>query len=490
MNRVKITQAITDDNLFGNWFRGASWLTWTIVFKVLDGLPLTETEMQTFRRIAGRQGLLAAIRQLWIMAGRRSGKSLIAGFLGVWQSVFKDWTGVLTRGEVGVVVIVCPDRAQSRITFGYAKAFVENIPMIRQMVDHITKESITFKNGIRLEIRTASWRTIRGYTVVCAIIDEAAFLRDETSANPFGEILTALKPAMATTNGLLIVISTPYSRSGEFYNAHQKYYGQEHPNILFLKGPTQAFNPTVPDHVIEDAFEADPAAAASEYGSLENWIAFRSDIESYVSRESVDAVIVPNRHSLPPVAGCKYFGFADPSGGAADAMTLAVAHREKDRAILDLITERRPPFSPESVVEEFAAVLKSYGISRINGDHYAGLWPRERFAKHGIRYEPADRSKSEIYQAFLPLLNSSRIELPNHVRLVSQLCGLERRTARGGRDSIDHGPGAHDDLINATAGALVMAAEKKSDFFYLTMDTTPPGIGGDDDIFNRSLRRY
>ncbi|MGI4794054.1 MAG: Arm DNA-binding domain-containing protein [Janthinobacterium lividum] len=30
----------------------------------------------------------------------------------------------------------------------------------------------------------------------------------------------------------------------------------------------------------------------------------------------------------------------------------------------------------------------------------------------------------------------------------------ERRTARGGRDSIDHAPGAHDNLVNAVAGAL------------------------------------
>ncbi|WP_148360629.1 hypothetical protein [Acidisphaera rubrifaciens] len=40
-------------------------------------------------------------------------------------------------------------------------------------------------------------------------------------------------------------------------------------------------------------------------------------------------------------------------------------------------------------------------------------------------------------------------------RLTAQLCALERRTARGGRDSIDHAPGAHDDLANAAAGALV-----------------------------------
>src|SRR5215813_7819439 len=44
-------------------------------------------------------------------------------------------------------------------------------------------------------------------------------------------------------------------------------------------------------------------------------------------------------------------------------------------------------------------------------------------------------------------------------RLVAELCGLERRTAWGGRDSIDHGPGGHDDLANAVAGVLVVAAQ-------------------------------
>jgi hypothetical protein len=55
-------------------------------------------------------------------------------------------------------------------------------------------------------------------------------------------------------------------------------------------------------------------------------------------------------------------------------------------------------------------------------------------------------------------LNSRRAELLDLPRLVAQLVGLERRTARGGRDSIDHAPGAHDDVANAAAGALVAAA--------------------------------
>jgi hypothetical protein len=79
--------------------------------------------------------------------------------------------------------------------------------------------------------------------------------------------------------------------------------------------------------------------------------------------------------------------------------------------------------------------------------------------KHGIVYEPTKDTKAEIYRAFLPLLHSGRIDLLDHPRLVSQLCGLERRTAWGGRESIDHDPGGHDDVANAAAGALVAASE-------------------------------
>jgi hypothetical protein len=103
--------------------------------------------------------------------------------------------------------------------------------------------------------------------------------------------------------------------------------------------------------------------------------------------------------------------------------------------------ERRPPFSPEAVVEEFAAVLKAYGCLEVTGDRYAGEWPRKRFAAHGINYRPADQPKGDLYRDLLPLLNSGTVDLLDDRRLVAQLCGLERRTARGGRDSIDHGPG-------------------------------------------------
>ena len=152
-------------------------------------------------------------------------------------------------------------------------------------------------------------------------------------------------------------------------------------------------------------------------------------------------------------------------------MTLAIGHKQGNEVILDAVRERRPPFSPEDVVCEFGDLLKSYRIDKVQGDRYAGEWPRERFREKGIKYEPAAKPKSDLYRDLLPLINSRRIELLDDQRLITQLSSLERRTARSGRDSIDHPPGAHDDRANSVAGvaaALAVGGGYRADLSWVT----------------------
>ena len=215
-------------------------------------------------------------------------------------------------------------------------------------------------------------------------------------------------------------------------------------------------NPTMAESVIEQAYRDDATVAAAEYGAE-----FRRDIESYLPVEALEAVVAVGRRELSPVKSTGYAAFVDPSGGSQDAMTLAVAHRKSEKVILDLVREVRPPFSPETVVREFAAVLKSYRVYRVFGDRYAGESPREQFRKAGIDYRISRLAKSDLYRDLLPLVNSGRIELLDHARLIGQLSNLERRVGRSGKDSIDHGPGAHDDVANAAAGALLLAHRRR-----------------------------
>ena len=107
-------------------------------------------------------------------------------------------------------------------------------------------------------------------------------------------------------------------------------------------------------------------------------------------------------------------------------------------------------------MEDFAAVLRLYGVARVVGDRYAGEWVREPFRRHGIAYDLSEAPRSDIYRDTLPLLNSGKVELLDDPRLVAELVALERRTTRSGKDSIDHPPGGHDDVANAVAGALLL----------------------------------
>ena len=130
---------------------------------------------------------------------------------------------------------------------------------------------------------------------------------------------------------------------------------------------------------------------------------------------------------------------------------------QKQIVVTDAIREVKPPFSPAAVVEDFARVLKNYGVNKVIGDKFAGAWPVEVFAKLSITYEQSAAPKSDLYRDLLPLINSGRIRLLDHPKLIGQLCGLERRVSRGGRNSIDHGPGAHDDVSNCVAGVAAIA---------------------------------
>jgi len=60
----------------------------------------------------------------------------------------------------------------------------------------------------------------------------------------------------------------------------------------------RTMNPTVPQSVIDAAMESDPASAAAEYGAE-----FRTDVETFISREIIDAAVVPGRFELPPMPG-------------------------------------------------------------------------------------------------------------------------------------------------------------------------------------------
>jgi hypothetical protein len=236
-------------------------------------------------------------------------------------------------------------------------------------------------------------------------------------------------------------------KKGELFNLYRKHYGAAgDPLILVAQASSSTMNPSLPAGVVSRANERDPIAAAAEYGAQ-----FRSDISAFLDLEIVQANVMRGIREIPPAPATTYKSFVDPSGGSADSYACAIGHSRGDVVVIDCVREIPAPFSPEIATVELALLLKSYGVGKIVGDRYAGNWPSEAFM-HGIQYEPAASPKSTLYLAALPLLNSARIEMPDNGKLISQLANLERRTARGGRESVDHPAGGHDDLAKAVLG--------------------------------------
>jgi hypothetical protein len=72
--------------------------------------------------------------------------------------------------------------------------------------------------------------SVRGRTLVAAILDEFAFWAHEDAI----EVLRALRPAMATQpESMWLVCSSVYACNGPFYEMREAHFGVDDPRVLF-----------------------------------------------------------------------------------------------------------------------------------------------------------------------------------------------------------------------------------------------------------------
>lgn len=451
---VTILDAMQDPELFGETFGGDSFAAWRALLAGFYGLPLTGDDADIFQSITGRtETPQEAHDELWLVVGRRGGKSHASALVAAYEAAFKDHRDRLAPGEVATVMLIAGDRPQARTLLRYVRGMFQH-PMLRPMVERETESGIELSNRSAIEVGTASHRSVRGYTLAAVICDELAFWMSD-GARPDAEVIAALRPALATLGGKLIALSSPYARRGMLWETYKRAFGKPG-RVLVAQAPSRTMNPTLPQRVVDDALRDDAARASAEYLAQ-----FRSDVEQFIAQDQVQGAQRSKPIELPRQEGIVYTAFVDPGGGGKDEYTLAIGHREDDRLVVDLVHGRKG--NPAAITADYAATLKSYGIFRVAGDRYAGAWVPTEYSRHGITYEPAPGTRSELYASFAPALNSGVVELPPCDVLERQLVALERRTTRSGRDIIDHAPGAHDDRANAVAGVVAQLAKKRSD---------------------------
>lgn len=154
-----IIQVMSDPNLLGNFFQGCSWSAWKVFLKIIYTLPLTSREAKAYARYTRRNRTPRGVTEAWVVAGRRAGKSLIASLVAIYISCFRDYSQYLAPGERAVVMLIAADRQQARILLRYINGFLDHTPLLSQMIERRTQDSIDLIAGVTIQVATASFRS-------------------------------------------------------------------------------------------------------------------------------------------------------------------------------------------------------------------------------------------------------------------------------------------------------------------------------------------
>ena len=130
--------------------------------------------------------------------------------------------------------------------------------MLKQQIESVTREAIVLRNRIVIEIHAASFKSAEA-TASWPPSGRIAFWPvDEKSAQPDIEVVNAIRPAMATIPGsMLLAASSPYSRKGCLWDAYRKYHGKDDAPVFVWQAATRDMNPSVPQSFIDQHMAED-----------------------------------------------------------------------------------------------------------------------------------------------------------------------------------------------------------------------------------------
>ena len=170
-------RAIADRNLLGRGFPPTaegldSWMRWRAILKAMYGEELNLFERSLFRAVAGgREAPSRPVKFAWVIAGRRSGKTAISSAIAV-TAAMGDYRKYLRYGEKATIVCLANGKLQAKIAYGFIRgAFLAN-PMLAALVEREGEFSLELNTGIEILVLANNYRSIRGRTILAAILDE------------------------------------------------------------------------------------------------------------------------------------------------------------------------------------------------------------------------------------------------------------------------------------------------------------------------------
>lgn len=137
-----------------------------------------------------------------LLCARQTGKTTTTALLALWQAIYE---------APALVLLVSPSQRQSGELFRTVVGLHGKLPGVPELSSESALRA-ELANGSRIIALPGTERTIRGYAAAdLIVIDEAARVEDE--------LLTAVRPMLATTNGRLVALTTPAGRRGWFFES-------------------------------------------------------------------------------------------------------------------------------------------------------------------------------------------------------------------------------------------------------------------------------
>ncbi len=143
--------------------------------------------------------LLSNAKRIILNCSRQVGKSTMASGFALHKAMFTPES---------LVVLTAPTERQAKELFAKVSRFylavggVVNAASVRRL-------GLELANGSRIEALPGNPETVQGYSPDLVIIDEAARIKDE--------LYYGLRPSLAVTGGVLMMLSTPRGKRGVFW---------------------------------------------------------------------------------------------------------------------------------------------------------------------------------------------------------------------------------------------------------------------------------
>ena len=409
---------------------------------------------------------------IWCL-GRRSGKTFCAAASAVYActALAPIYKGFIRKNEHYHVLFVANNEEQAKIALDQVKIFLNSSPILNKLVKSSNATSVTLSNGAIFKAVPNTAKGVRGYSVALAIFDEAAHYRTGYGEQTGEQLYQAIAPSIAQfgNNGRLLMISTPWTKQGIFYDNYQKGVSGEYPEIHIANFPTWEVNPTITQEFLASAKKRDPIMFEVEYGAN-----FSVDFAAFLDIDKIrEAVVLDN--CLPPNRSYKnkYLLALDPAL-SGDAFTAAIAHQEGNRLIIDQLHEFLPTFIQGSkkvvdISQVEAWIMRqhaNYGFRSVVLDQCQSASTIQRLSSQlGSRISElvwTHKSKIIAYGQLKELFNLNQISLFPHDKAISQLSNLQVHYTKSGSWTVSGGSGIQvDDYCSVLAALAYVSKEVK-----------------------------